>query len=314
MQLSMAPVSTNAGPPNPVPVPLPSLIDTFPDCDELLGDGWETRSEDTGVDGPTFGIELGSFIVAGGCIEGIISISGVSTAGDYYIGMEAGSGLGFDTGCTVDALSHGPLTGTSSYRLAFAVGGCWQDHATSVTFKLVDGSQLIATKVVDLVLPPEPDPPWHRHCRLSGSIQGEINRTGRRTNNGAAHYASATIYRGAPARNGIIGGSATSPYNTCVVGAVESYPSRYRGSVTQTATLRVTGGPGSMNGFDSAGPTTCNLSFGTCNQLKTASAIWYVRPGPHYLVADKPTQLQLGRHSRGDVRRTDHHHDNIHIK
>ena len=192
----------------------------------MLGDGWETRSEDPGTGGPTFGIELGPYIVAGECIEGIISIGGVSTEGNYYIGMEAQNGVGFYTGCSASALSHGPLTGTSSYRLAFAVSGCWRDHATSVTFKLVDGTQLIATKVVDLVLPPEPDPPWHQHCSLSGAIQGEIDRTGRRTNNGAAHYASAVIYQGVPAQNGVPGTLPDSPYNTCVVGVVESYPSR----------------------------------------------------------------------------------------
>ena len=238
-----------------------------------------TRSDDPGTSGPTFGIELGPYIVSGKCIEGIISIGGVSTEGNYYINMEAQNGVGFYPACSASALSHGPLTGTSSYRLAFAVSGCWHDHATSVTFKLVDGTRLIATKVVDLVLPPEPDPPWHQHCRLSGAIQGEIDRTGRRTNNGAAHYASATIYQGVPAQNGVPGTLPASPYNTCVVGVVESYPSRYSGSVTQTATLRVTGGPGDgVNESDGAGPVVCDLSFGTCNQVKTTSAIWYFVP------------------------------------
>ena len=157
--------------------------------------------------------------------------------------------------------------------------------------------------------------PWHQHCSLSGAIQGEIDRTGRRTNNGADHYASATIYQGVPAQNGVPGTLPDSPYNTCVVGVVESYPSRYSGSVTQTATLRVTGGPGDgMNGSDGAGPVVCDLSFGTCNQVKTTFAIWYFVPTFPTSLLVNPTQVQLVRHPRGDVRRTDHYPENIHIK
>ena len=62
------------------------------------------REDDPGVDGPTFGIELGSYVLRDKCIEGIISIGGVSTEGDYYVSMEAQTGVGFYNDCAVDTL------------------------------------------------------------------------------------------------------------------------------------------------------------------------------------------------------------------
>ena len=88
--------------PNPVPISIvqPNPIQSFPDCDTMGYDERSTRSED----GPTFGIELGSYVLRDKCIEGIISIGGVSTEGDYYVSMEAQTGVGFYNDCAVDTL------------------------------------------------------------------------------------------------------------------------------------------------------------------------------------------------------------------
>ena len=93
-------------PPNPVPISIvqPNPIQSFPDCDTMSYDERSTRSDDPGVDGPTFGIKLGSYVLRDKCIEGIISIGGVSTERDYYVSMEAQTGVGFYNDCAVDTL------------------------------------------------------------------------------------------------------------------------------------------------------------------------------------------------------------------
>lgn len=166
------------------------------------------------------------------------------------------------------------MNGRSAYRLTFAVAGCWNNNVGNVSFKLIDGQRLIATKIVSLVLPPAPEAPWHQTCKLSKAKS--VGRNGGRTNNGVAHYVSATVYGGQPAVNGVAFTLPDDPFDSCIAGVLATHPSRHRGSVTQSGTVRLTKGPSDVNESSTLGPVTCNLSYGTCNVLKTTESIPYV--------------------------------------
>ena len=91
---------------------------------------------------------------------------------------------------------------------------------------------------------------------------------GGRSNDGVAHYPSATLFKGLPVILGVAGITSVTPpqmfkFDYCVVGGAKSYPSRFTGKVVQTVVLTQTGEGTKTTEIE----WPCSYSLGLCRLL-----------------------------------------------